>query len=157
MPLAPKGGAGGAKPVPPSRLGKFKPEPGSNRPAHRCECCGKEGEDVPQHPKSKVVPLQYGLNVLGIMQNNSASASKGDVRFGDHAVNEQISWITRPVGKKRGLVVIWSRHHYCLSHHSNRMCTHGLALQRLQQLRRIGTRLQNWMCTLLPLCRCTDM
>ena len=68
MPLAPKGGA---KPVPPSRLGKFKPEPGSNRPAHRCECCGKEGKDVPQHPNSKIVPLQYGLNVLGIMHSRS--------------------------------------------------------------------------------------
>ena len=48
MPLAPKGGA---KPVPPSRLGKFKPEPGSNRPTHRCECCGAEGQDVPTPPK----------------------------------------------------------------------------------------------------------
>ena len=104
MPLAPKGGA---KPVPPSRLGKFKPEPGSNRPTHRCECCGAEGQDVPTPPKGSTTPVQYGLNVMGIMTCNIEKARKGDVRFGDHAVNERISWITRPVDKKRGLSVAW--------------------------------------------------
>ena len=105
MPLAPKGGL---KPQqPPSRKGKFKTDADSNRTARRCECCGVEGQDVPTPPKGSTTPVQYGLNVMGIMTCNIEKARKGDVRFGDHAVNERISWITRPVDKKRGLSVAW--------------------------------------------------
>jgi hypothetical protein len=108
MSLAPAGCSPELKP--PSRLGQYKLEPGSTLPAHRCECCGKSGPDVPTPERGKTVPVQYGLNVLGIMQNNKVTASKGDdpdVRFGDHAAGSAISWITRREGKQRGLTVKW--------------------------------------------------